>query len=343
LPQKMADAGIEGALGQRTPPAQRVKKLLEKWFAEFKKTPFTIPVGIALVCGFFYISLVYLIGSCLASLLPPFFMFAIFWTFGIKRAKKLLLAGLITAVAVLAIETVFFVTQFQSEEPGVGISEDGVLINGIVTPFSGDADTVYEFTIDVDHNATTAEVLDVRVIVGSFTTDINASMTLTSFDNVTNISSYYYATQVDDPYNQFMFKANLNGTWITAVQWIDGDKYAIQGPVSKDSWAIAFAILKYYAILQAFGQFFGMYAVVVGMVWWTRRARRMREKQIKAWEEERRKEEAKAPEGDAKVPSLSKAMGLSEDDEEENFVCSECGADVPGSAAKCPVCGEEFD
>ncbi len=343
MPQKMADALKEEPLGHRGTPAQRVKKILEKMFADFKKTPLIYPVGVGLACAFFYISLVYLIGSCLASLLPPFFMFGIFWTLGIKRAKKLLVLGLVTAVAVLAIETVFFVSQFHSEEPGIGVSEDGVLINGMVTPFSGDADTVYEFTIDVDHNATDSDVLDVRLVIGSFTTDINVSMALVSFDNVTNISSYYYATQLDDPYNQFIFKADLNGTWITAVDWVDGEEFAIQGPVSKDSWDLAFAILKYYALLQAFGQFFGMYAVLVGMIWWTRRARRMREKQIKMWEEERRKEEAKAPEGDAKVPSLAKAMGLSEDDEEENFVCSECGADVPGSASKCPVCGEEFD
>jgi ribosomal protein L40E len=33
-------------------------------------------------------------------------------------------------------------------------------------------------------------------------------------------------------------------------------------------------------------------------------------------------------------------MGL---EKEEGFVCSECGADVPADAKKCPKCGEKFD
>jgi hypothetical protein len=343
LPQKMAD-GVENVpLGHREPPVQRVKKLLGKWFVEFKKTPFTIPVGIAITCGFFYLSLVYLITSCLASLLPPFVMFGVFWSLGIKRAKKLLLLGLITTVAVLAVETTFFVTEFHSAEPAIGTSEDGVLINGIITPFSGDSSTLYNFTIQVDHNATLSDVIDVRVLVASFTTDINASMTLLGYDNATNISSYYYTTQLNDPYNQFIFKADLNGTWISAFDRTEGEEYALQGPVYTDSWTLASAVLRYYSLLQAFGQFFGMYAVVVGMIWWTRRARRMREKQIKTWEEERGKEEVKEPEGDAKVPSLARAMGTSESEADETFVCSECGADVPGDAEKCPVCSEKFD
>jgi predicted amidophosphoribosyltransferase len=29
--------------------------------------------------------------------------------------------------------------------------------------------------------------------------------------------------------------------------------------------------------------------------------------------------------------------------QEESFVCSECGSDVPASAGRCPQCGESFE
>jgi rubrerythrin len=77
------------------------------------------------------------------------------------------------------------------------------------------------------------------------------------------------------------------------------------------------------------------------MVWWMRRARRLREDSVKRFEEKRREVEAKVPKDDTKVPSLQRAMGL--EPEPSTFVCSDCGADVPAEARKCPVCGEKFE
>ncbi len=94
-----------------------------------------------------------------------------------------------------------------------------------------------------------------------------------------------------------------------------------------------------------FIQFFPMYAIMVFMIWWTKRARRMREQQISKWEAESRKkiaeEKAKEQKEDTKVPSLAKAMGL--EPAGDTFVCSECGTDVPSDATVCPKCGEKFD
>jgi ribosomal protein L40E len=57
--------------------------------------------------------------------------------------------------------------------------------------------------------------------------------------------------------------------------------------------------------------------------------------------EERSKEKDGIPETRAKVPSLAEAMGKGTSG--EGFVCSECGADVPAEAKRCPKCGERFD
>ncbi|MCU0861839.1 MAG: zinc-ribbon domain-containing protein, partial [Methanomassiliicoccales archaeon] len=40
-----------------------------------------------------------------------------------------------------------------------------------------------------------------------------------------------------------------------------------------------------------------------------------------------------------KRKAQEKALAESKD----KFVCSECGADVPGDAKECPQCGEKFD
>jgi ribosomal protein L40E len=84
---------------------------------------------------------------------------------------------------------------------------------------------------------------------------------------------------------------------------------------------------------------FGPYLIIIAMIWWTRRARRMRRQQLEKWEKEHEKADGEKPKEASKVPSLASAMGK----DDESFVCSECGADVPADAAVCPKCGEKFD
>jgi transcription initiation factor IIE alpha subunit len=85
---------------------------------------------------------------------------------------------------------------------------------------------------------------------------------------------------------------------------------------------------------------FPIFALLLLMVWWTKRARRMRVEAFEKAVAEREKETKDVPKVETKV-SLARAMGT--DKAEGGFVCSECGADVPADAKVCPKCGEKFD
>ena len=137
----------------------------------------------------------------------------------------------------------------------------------------------------------------------------------------------------------YVFWANVSGTWYIAADYSTGQAMWLLGPMSKDTNAILGLILP-ISLFQTFASVFPLYALIVVMIWWTRRTRKMRKDQMEKWEAERAKEEAKKPKEDAKVSLQRKAMGL---DDEGSFVCSECGADVPAAATVCPKCGEKFE
>ena len=321
------------------PPTQKFIAFLKEQFEKFKKTPLTLPVGAAVTGLAFYAMLLYMLNSCLLPILPPFIMLLVFWNFGIKRVKKLLLGGIIACTILMVIETGFFVDVYSNYEPVVGHSEDYILYNGMVDPLNGDAQTAFNFTLDINITKDpTVPITNVTVMIIGLNDMRNETMTLALRDNET--ASYYYMTTISEPINQHAFWANVNGTWYLAGDFVDGEEAGAMGPIYTSAWEVAKPLL-YFSALQAYVQFMGIYTMVVGMIWWTRRTRRMREKQLNDWETKRKDAVAKAPKEDTRVPSLAKAMGLEE--EEDSFVCSECGADVPGDAKACPQCGEKFD
>jgi hypothetical protein len=142
--------------------------------------------------------------------------------------------------------------------------------------------------------------------------------------------SYYLETEVVNPMSVFYFGTPINGSW-TYVGAL--------GPVAGDFGGLI-AWLSPTAFVSTFASVYPIFALLLLMVWWTRRARRMRTEAYEKAVAEREKEREGVGKDETKVPSLSKAMGLETD---EGFVCSECGADVPAEAKVCPKCGEKFD
>ncbi len=321
LPQKMET------------PAQKIEKILKTQFEKFLKTPFVIPAGIAISAGVYLLVIAYMSGFCLSGLITPLVMLGVLWFFGIKSVKKLIIIGAVAALTFAAVMTVYLPYTWQNTDPPVIEDENGLISDGVVSPYHGEDTTYHNFTVTV--NISNLSLLqEIRVIivgVGYFTEpDINMTMDLVP-GNYTNATSfdYYYVTDVPNPMNIFAFGAKVNGTW-TVV----GDL----GPVSNDTGAIMTAVFP-AALMQSYVSVFPIYLLLLLMIWWTRRARRMRVEAFEKAASEREKEQEGVPKDETKVPSLSKAMGL----EKENFVCSECGADVPGEATVCPKCGEKFD
>ncbi len=333
---------MEEPITPRT-PADRIKRLLEDLFEQFKKTPYTAPVAIGITGLVYYLMMAYIPGSCWIGLVPSLLLFGLMWQFGIRRIRKMLMYGLVAAVVIVAISTSFLVHSFQTMDTVVAVSpgSEPVLFNGTVSPTTGDDTTVFTYNITARPPEPGVNVTDVRVNITSLMTSRSEDMIWLG-ENVTLNETYYtYTTLLSEPVNQFHFAAIVNGTWVIASDYVGDEQASVVGPIYSDPWAVAVPVIKYVSLYQAFLQFFPIFAILCGMVWWMRRARRMREDAVKKWEEKRKEVETKLPEDDSKVPSLQRAMGL--EAESETFVCSDCGADVPSTAKTCPSCGEKFD
>ena len=334
-------------------PAQRMMKYLSELLAKFSKTPYVIPAGIAIATGVYALVLIYAGTFCLSGLIAPVALLGIMWQFGVKGVKKLLIIGAVSCLAFSGVWAWYYTDYYQHVDPATATSTETVVSNNItvpmmadgkVTPLFGTSSTVFNFTVtfNLPDNSTTWPIENVSVAIANIdfpsARSHNYSMLrIAPTDNKT--VHYYYSSTVSRPINQFIFWANVSNTWIIATEHREGTEYAMNGPIHEDSYAVAVPLIP-VGVMQVFVSFYPIYALILLMIWWTRRARKMR---VEAYEKaisEKEKETKDIPKEDTKVPSLAKAMGL---EKGEDFVCSECGADVPAEAKVCPKCGEKFD
>lgn len=315
-------------------PAQRIEKVIKDFYAKFLKTPFVIPVAIALATAVYMLVVVYMSGFCLSGLITPLAMLGIFWKLGTKDVKRLLILGAIACIAFSVAIGIYLPYSWMNLGDPLVESDDGRFTEGTVTPMHGTASTAYNFTVTVNWtNLSYAQ--DVRLIVagvGYFgEPEINVSMIMApSTDPDSTSRQYYLETVVPNSMNIFIFGTVFRGNWTEVGEL---------GPVTNEAGAIVASIMP-AAFMSVFAGVLPIYALLLLMVWWTRRARRMRTEAYEKAIAEREKERAGVDKDEAKVPSLAKAMGT---DKDEGFVCSECGADVPADAKTCPKCGEKFD
>jgi ribosomal protein L40E len=328
-----------------------LQKKLKELYGKFAKTPFAIPVAVALSCLVFYASVAYLSTACLSNMLAPLFLIGMLWSINVKSTKKLLVIGVVAVALFSMILCFFLVNSLQHADQTVLKSEDGKTMSGSLSPWFGGPDTTFTYNLTITLDNDTLDVGSVRLLLFNLDQsggdENNVSMTLVSsyVDNTTTPGvttryyNYSYSTLLDTPINQFLFKADIGDEWLTAADFDAlGNPFYIQGPIYKDTWEVAKPLIP-SAIQYGFIYVFGPYLIIIAMIWWTRRARRMRKEQLAKWEKEREKDDAQKPKEASKVPSLATAMGKDED----TFVCSECGADVPSDATVCPKCGEKFD
>lgn len=336
----------------RETAAQRLQRQLKEQIEKFKKTPFVIPVAIALSAALFFLVTAYAGTNCLAPLLPPLALLGLLWYFDIRTAKKMLLIGVVASLVFVGIWVYVVAGLYENVEHAVATSEDAMtLTNGTISPLKGNAQTTYYYNITVRNGSTeplTANSVKVVIVPVSYPAKPLENHTMKLVGNLTTgadsgitfwFGNYSFNTTIPNPINSYYFLAEVDQTWVLGADYSSGAAVRLVGPIFQDTGAVASALML-FGVVQIFASTFPIYAIMVLMIWWTRRARRMREDQMKKWQEEREKEEAKEPvKGKAKPPSLQKAMGL----DEETFVCSECGADVPADATVCPKCGEKFE
>lgn len=322
--------------------AMKAIEMVKGYYAKFLKSPLPIPTAILVTVLLYFVYVVW--GGttcCLMGLISPGALLMLLWSFEVKDIKKLLLIGFVTALACAVVQTSYLTYGYLNLEPMTVENEDLTMYDGGVTPMHGAADLSYNYTISIRaDNLSLIENVNVTVVgykgnMFDAASEVNLTMGLVSWDNATGVAVYGRNAVTTEAVNFYIFWADLNGTWIYASG---------VGPIHDSATAVLvpWVIFSFELVLI---QFFPMYAIMVFMIWWTRRARKMREAQVAKWETESRKkiaeEKAKADKEETKVPSLAKAMGL--EPEGDTFVCSECGTDVPADATVCPKCGEKFD
>jgi ribosomal protein L40E len=335
---------------------QKLGKMLDKRWKEFAKTPTAIPIIVLIACGVFYLSVVYLGIICFSNMFAPLVMLGLLWWGGVKRVRKLLVIGAVATLVFGAILAAVLVDNIQHTKAVDATSADGITAVGTESPLYGGKTTVfyYNLTVTLTNDSQSIDGAYVNI----FKLDVNNGKVFnysmkqvhsdsnTVFDSTTNTNvttrhyNFSYNTTLSTPINQFNYTIQINGQWIYAGdRETEGSLYFVQGPIFTNSWAVAMPVIP-YAVQYVFIYVFGPYAIILGMIWWTRRARRMRRQQMEKWEAERTKLDEAKPKDVSKVPSLSSAMGKGTED---TFVCSECGADVPADATVCPKCGEKFE
>ena len=345
---------LEMEQSQKAPktPAQKLELMLRAWIKEFGKTPYVYPVSIAIAAAVYYLTLVYAANVCLINLLTPLVLLGLLWVFGVKSVKKLAIVGLVATLVFAGVWLAAYTQFYNDSEPGVAASEDGVTLSGgTVDPFRGSDSQTYRYELTVHlKNESGSIVYFKNVTVAIQSVDfpgvsyVNKTMTLLENDTANLTQKYIYETTLNTDINAYAFWAEYpNGTTEIGGVWDLGGVALVQGPFPTDVWPIVAALVP-FSVIQTIMNVLVAYILVIGMIWWTRRARRMREAQIERWRKEEEEKEASKPKStQAKVPSLAKAMGTDKGEQGETFVCSECGADVPAEATVCPKCGEKFD
>lgn len=282
---------------------------------------------VAVLPSLAFIIMILYVSPCFSLLALPLIAVVLLWLFKINNLWHQIALGAVSlAVAGLLMAAVYMTAY--TEIPGGLYSDDGVISNGFVTPFSGPHGTNYTFTVTVEYNATD---IDPRVVIfdlyGSNVLNITMDLVSHSADNFTR--NYSANRALESSVNGFIFDVKINGKWHESI-WSNG-------PISSDS-ATVYGTLAWAWLLQIFGFCFMQFVVMLLFLRMSAKSKQAREKMMTDY----RKKKDQALGQDNKEKSMSvKVEGTG--DKEDTFVCSECGAEVKATAKYCPNCGEPFD
>lgn len=293
---------------------------LKDRFFKFRRHKYAVLLGLALafvVCSLLLVFAGYLL--CFGLLLVALAGYYIPYFFGLKSKKKLAAWGIILLVLLALPFTAMIIGEQKASENVRLSTSDGAMVDGTVSPYYGDSSTNHTFSVLVkDQNIT--EVNVVITDVWTSTTVYNRSMT------ATNTTDGRLFTFYADPQSSTGLNNSEYGYWFTAnngQKWIvtSGSNY---GPIHVSDTDLYVHWLP-TLMLALFIQVGVLYFLLLALSYMSERSK-------------------------AKVAQMEKQYGAkggklppSKDGKDEKFVCSECGADVPSSADKCPQCGERFD
>lgn len=253
--------------------------------------------------------------GCLSILFSAVLMFALPYWLKERRIKHLALNGAVIFVAAALIFAALFAQSLSGNDP-ISVRATGAgnvtLSNATVTPGRGPAGASYTFvanlTVPGNPNLGNYAVFVNLTTVDGVTSQFN--MTPDSADsNLSDGRAYNWTVPVGDRIYIFWFLVTVrNGTSLT---WFETPWQV--GPITA-GYGTFYGFALYYGVFALILPM-SLYFILLMLFWWTTRARMERQR-----------------------------LGMATPAETDTgFMCTNCGADVPAAAEKCPKCGAVFE
>ena len=253
--------------------------------------------------------------GCLSILFSAVLMFALPYWLKERRIKHLALNGAVIFVAAALVFAALFAQSLSGNDP-IPVRATGAgnvtLANATVTPGRGPPGAPYTFIANLTVPGA-ANPSNYAVWVNLTTVDGTATpFNMTAVSNDSNLAdgkAYAYTVPVGDHIYIFWFFVTVkNGTSTTTFE----SPWQV-GPITA-GYGTFYSFSLYYGVFALILPI-SLYFIVLMLFWWTTRART-----------ERRR------------------LGMATEAETDTgFMCTNCGADVPAAAEKCPKCGAVFE
>lgn len=284
-----------------------------KW-QQFRKSRLGLIFGLVLA-SLLSLVIILFVGFviCLPAILVAMIMYFVPKYFGLVSRKKLIAFGLVLMLflGLASGFTLYFI--IKDLQPETVSSGDGIMTQGSVSPFRGTEALSYNFTVVVQGAEASSEVWAYvyDYFAGNEATRINLTH---SYNLTSDTRLFYQEQQLPSSTYRFNFYYNQSaGSEIKTSAW--------WGPIMTPDGEVLNREL-YYNVLYVFLNVGLWFVFMVILTWWLESSKK-------------RMQDLQAAKKEGAKPS-SKAK-------QDKFVCSECGADVPGDAEECPQCGERFD
>jgi len=300
----------------------------KKMFDDFRKKKYAIPIGLVITVLVATLLIVFLWYECFSLILIAILAYAIPYYFGMKNRKKLAVFGVGLFLFLGLIFTVSSFYAFKNLEGSTISSDNNILINGTVSPYQAGPSTVYTFSVVLmgDNGSGLVWVNITNAWPGNVD-DINNTMNPLR----PTPGGYVFVLNRTLPEGiyQYHFVAKNDSNYVRTSTW------AI-GPLSVSD-EVLFQQLLYNRMLAVWLQVATLFYMVLALTWWMDSSKKRSEELRKRLGEDKKTKPVTKPQKGKESKTEDKKKTV------EKLVCSECGAEVPTDARKCPQCGEPFE
>ena len=329
------------------------------WFQKFRATiwfriTYLVLLGI-IVAELYILTLSPL--ACLVVLLMPVSTFVVPYWLGERKlrrfAENLAVVFLIAIVLAAAMSTGALLAQKESVpvQSFTDLSNSPMaLTNGTVSPYRAPPQTTFTFRVKLTTASSSTPdkyhvFLNLTVVQGLNNFDrrpfqmtyLGANVSL----NNTKTGSWFVVNQTlgDSIYGYAFSVTDLRSNWTYAGPDL--------GPVTASGWTFYSFFLQVTALSQVTTLAVVTYFAILFLWWYTTRAREARAKAMSRASgvpKEGAKEDSKGASKEASKESSESALTFGgKASKATAFTCTNCGADVDETDAKCPKCGAVFE